>query len=1067
MAPPEQEETTTQQLPTVKFKAFFSGKSTCKDESVVYTIGKGEDGHGTQSIEECLEIVSKIDDAEEFVFKQDELCQACNSDSGIGEGETHFVIQKVIPPSLQITTSCCTGLDECNNKYMMIDRPKDGTSHKDRNCRSLTECVSGEYVNFEPQKTGGEVFFRQDRMCADLDQCIGKVIYNVGESNKYQDLRITYSAAPYNGIPMKQQLCKPLAKCCGDTNNDDPACDIKPTEYIKIPATVKAGTANQDNPELQVYTSERECAAITDCNGQQMLIETAALNKDGAPDRTGMAIADRVCRAPTQCSKGKYIFTSPVFQAGGTLRYPDDDTECRPLEKCRNMLFAGTPKPGTVGTSQEDESISTENNTCVAPTLCNANEYVQQDPIYHASCGPGNAAPNDDPMSCDIPHIVEDRKCANLQPCMNRNPPMLNTDADNTLKLDGTDRNDYQCRPIPNCKAEEWVAAEAVPPNQEKDCRPMTTCYGKLVRNNPATNGESREDRVCQNITACTNVEYIASPAEYETNADGTRGRATVDTVCAPQLTPDQCHQGGGGKPAEWLSLRTLDATLKTFTAPHQCIPVSECTDTQFVAPGNEPTQTSDRVCTNFKNPSEYGCDVQTQYLDMPGRNSQGYYARDRKCVDAKICNPDNNMYVSKSLTQGAGYDAATNSPSTENRECKQFRTFSGNTDPTLDCESQQYLDRPKATDDKDQHNQWTRDRQCVNHTPCDRNNQFVPPGDKANAERDRICHDLVKGPCSADQVFDIPERDSETGYFVRDYNCSNQKQGGEFCNTDDECLYGICFKGYHAEDYITPDGGKQGRCNCQNDHFCLSLGSQCPTRCIEQKCNLWVDPYGECGNTAAHKTEVSGFEQPTECTSCINICPSVCTDGDKGAGCTDFYNPNVGMQEKCGTTDVYKTTTGTLSGPYDCTGCKLYGALTATFLDGVSVAESSTIDYNDTDFKRLTEGECRTIAATFRTKSLAENERNLSGWNGISGASSKNLTKFVGMTFGCDSRNWPGDDAGCRTTYSNGMGTVTDPDLPGGCLFSDYYLRFTYNKAASNTNDSQGHMRRVGKPSD
>lgn len=1058
--PQEEEEEVNQPLPTVKFKAFFSGNASCKEDDILYTIGKGTDGHGTKSIEECLELVSKIDDAEEFVFKENELCQACNVDSGSGVGESHFIIQKVIPPSLQITTSCCTTLDVCNNKYMMIDRPKDGTSHKDRDCRGLTECLTGEYVSFEPSKVNGEVFFRQDRQCADLDQCVGKVIFNVGETDPYKDLREVYNMAPYNGIPMKQQLCKPLKQCCGDANNDDPTCDVRPMEYIKTPASVKPGTENNDITK-QVYISERECAAITDCNEQGMLIQTEALNKDGNKDHTGMATSDRICRAPTQCTKGQYIFTQPEMKKGGELKYPDDDTQCRPLEKCRNMLFSTTPKTGTIGTDQEDEPIGTQNNTCVAAKLCAADEYIKRDPTYHASC--------DDPDTCDIPHIIGlpggsgDRQCAKLTPCQNRNPAMLNTDADNSMKLDGTDRNDFQCRPIPNCKEEEWVAAEAVPPYQEKDCRPMTSCFGKLVMNNPATNGESREDRVCQDIVPCTAGQYIAKMPEYETTADGNRGRAISGFDCADQLTPDSCHQGGGGKPAEWLSLRTPDPVTGVYNAPHQCIPITECTDDQYESAA--PTSTSDRVCTDFKAPSEYNCDITRNYLDMPNRNSQGYYERDRHCVGAIICNPDNNMYVSKKLSEGAGYDSATNTPSNENRECKMFRSFRGNTDSTLDCESQQYLDMPSLSTDKDAFNQWTRDRQCVTHRECDRQSQFVPPENKATEERDRTCSDLVKGPCSADQVFDIPERDPDTGYFVRDYNCNNQKGGGEFCNNDDECLYGICFKGYHADDYQTPGGGKQGRCNCQNDHFCLSLGSQCPTRCIEQKCNLWVDPYGECGNTQAHKNEVAGFEKPTECTSCINICPSECTDPTKGAGCTDFYNPNVGMLEKCGTTDVYKTTTGTVSGPYDCTGCKLYGDLSSSFIDGVTIATSSTIDYNDTDFSKLTEGECRTVAATFRRKTLAENERNLSGWNGIEGSKSQNLTKFVGMTFGCDARNWPTDVNGCRTTYSNGMGSVTDDSIPGGCLFSDYYLRFTFNKAASNSNDTQGHMRRVGKP--
>lgn len=995
---------------TINFKAYYSGGKTCKEKNVLHTIGEGPRGHGVKSLKDCLELASKYE-ADEFVFEKDKMCQACSTGAMEGDGDTHFYIKQTIPASLQISTNCCRGLKPCKDEFMYQDRPKDGTPWEDRRCRGLTRCTTNQYQFKAPVKAEGEDFYIEDRQCRDLNLCTDQLIWNGG----------TMKSLPTDGSASTQQTCRSVRKCCP---SDDPRCGtVSFPEYIKTPP-------KKTNPLTDPhYTENRQCEEMDRCAGQLYTADDKSLSVNGT------SATNRTCKPVTECQPGEYEVQPPRKYEESDVHYTHD-RECAILNTCKNQLFNNTldppsPQAATLGTPRASHKPGAIDNNCLQTNPCQPDEYIVELP----------KGPTTDP---NVPgeHFTSDYKCAPLDMCKNK----LFSDNDKNpsiVKMDGSGHRNRECKEPRKCSKNHWktvpqkVAADAHY-TIDTACHPMDMCVNKLYANNPRSDGESTVKRDCTPLTECQTNQYQSAAPQKAIKASGDEDvHYATDRECTNAILT--CAAG------QWLDA-TIPNAKGVYPGPNVCRQIKTCTDDEFQPQPNNltgvpqnPTETQDRICRAFKTDlTQYGCDITSEWLDMPPRNADGFYERDRVCQKATLCK--NFEYILRDLTTTGG------NPSPHDRVCASLKTHSKNADSSKDCTNEQWLNMPPK---ESKFGQYTIDRECVDHTKCDAKTEFVKGDEKATTEKDRTCRSL-KPECGVNQAYDVPPRDTDTGYFSRDRNCDAKKEGGEVCNSDEECMYGICHAGYHAED--------KPRCNCEFSHWCPNMVSKCPLKCVENNCNLFVSQWGSCGNTTDHKTKARDvaeaatgikFDGPWDCSGCTkNICPDICSK----YGCTDFWNQNVSEDEKCGISTQYQdqdqhVTDGVLGGPWDCRNCRPYGD------DGALVQESEIAPtfgtpYTDT-FTMLDEGECKSFAASFRRKIIPDGEKNKMGY-------------APGLTSGKFSATNIGKTFNDRSVYQSGIRKIENNSLPKGCLFSDYYLRFYYN-SGNGESDTDGHRRRVG----
>ncbi len=1134
----------TETVPQIKFRALISGKGSCKDDDA-FTIGQGSDARGVDSIENCLDLVSQYD-SQEMVFEKDVLCQACNSHGGQGDGGTHFYVEKIIPPDLAgAGASCCQSMNPCKDLLVTTDRPRDGTSSRDRVCRGPTQCGTNEYEFKSPAfgllKVGSsmiqEEFFVQDRVCKTLNNCDGMLIQGA-----MQDTR----GSSATGVPLatRDNICIPLRQCCGGASDQRERCrSVQYPEYITNGAWQDRLATNPFTGDQALHVETNNlCAQMNPCDGQLFTEADKTLPMDGT------SLSNRTCKDTRQCTIGEYQKAAPQKQNPSDLHY-NIDRDCQPMNTCNRKLFAsGSPKNGTIGTPKETEGVSTSDNTCNSDLgPCDPGQYIEAYPSGPAERygdwknkegytweGDGKTSAELDTLYGKGEHYNTPYVCKNLNVCTNQ----LYTDLDKAIPTDGSAfQRNRTCKDPRQCASGMYIIQDARKLNDsdphytyDTDCGWLDVCENKLIDVDVVNvNGTGYQNRTCRDVTECVAGEYMVSapvlttrtyPASTSvfTNVNsGTYQVYTKDRECAVAL--QACADT-----TKYLEKADKDAK-GVYTGPNVCKTKKQCADNEFES--TPPTATSDRKCTPFKAPADYfkginshqescrGATMETHYLETPEMIGKvdGMYKRDKECIPATVCaksGGSGDEYISKPLTcKDTDPTCTLTEPAQHNRECKPLRTHSGNADATLDCVNtdcvnpdggtmkcgtQSFVDEPQTITVAGVE-MYKEDRECIRWRECDRATQYVLSKDKPTTTKDRICKNLstqtdpatgatVLG-CLESQKYDMPDRHPDSGYFDRDFNCDNKKEGGELCTGDDECIYGICFEGYHAND--------KSRCNCQSDHFCSNLESECPIQCIENHCGggdntdgtgMWVSQWpgreSSCGNLTSHKTkardaeEGAVFDGPWDCTVCTkNICPQVCAKHQ----CTDYWNPNVSDANKCGTANHYKTQVGAKAGPYDCRGCSEYQS-GSTALSGANIASAYNIGYNTTDFVALSEDECKEFAGR-RKRRGAKSEIgifNKSGWNGSSHCFNCSAGDRVDGVCPASACTYPatGDTSlsydvafAKRTVFQTGMRTINNDQLPSGCLFSDYYLRFYYNKATGNVDDAKRHRLRIGKVAD
>jgi len=737
----------------------------------------------------------------------------------------------------------------------------------------------------------------------------------------------------------------------------------------------------------------------------------------------------------TKCGPGEYEIQPPRKYRESDVHYTFDRT-CGKLNTCKDQLFNNTldppsPQAATVGTPRASAEPGEEDNNCLQTNPCKPTEYIVEPPKGPAS---NPSTPGE--------HFTSDFECAPLDLCKNK----LFTDRDkdgSVVKMDGTGDQNRECKEPRKCPKKHWkTEPKKISADEhytiDTACHILDTCVGKLYANNPRTDGESLVKRDCLKLTECQANQYQSATPQKALKEDGEEDvHYATDRECTNAILT--CAAG------QWLDA-TIPNAKGVYPGPNVCRQVTLCTDTEYQPQPNNiagipqnPTETQDRICKGFKSDlKEYNCDITSEWLDMPPRNSDGFYERDRMCQSATLCK--SFEYIQKDLTTTDG------NPSTHERGCALLKLHSKNADISKDCTSEQWLDMPPK---EQQFGQYTRDRQCIDHTKCDIPTEYVKGDEKATTEKDRTCKKL-KPECSADQTYDVPPKDPDTGYYSRDRNCDQKKEGGEICNSDEECIYGICHGGYHTDD--------KSRCNCEFSHWCPNMVSKCPLKCVENNCNLFVSQWGSCGNTDDHKTKARDvaeaatgikFDGPWDCSSCTkNICPDICSKH----GCTDYWNPNVSEDEKCGMATQHQQQEqhikdGVLGGPWDCRNCRAYGDSSSQIQES-EIASNHLAQYTES-FSMLTEPECKSFAASFRRKIIPDSEKNKMGFK-------------PGLVSGKFSIGNKGETFNGRTIYQSGIRKIENTDLPRGCLFSDYYLRFYYN-SGNGGDDLDGHRRRVG----
>ena len=1129
-------------IPQIKFRALISGKGSCK-ENDGFTIGQGKTGHGVDSIENCLDLVSQYD-SQEMVFEKDVLCQACNSHGGEGSGGTHFYVEKIVPPDLAgAGASCCQTMNPCKDLLVTTDRPRDGTASRDRECRGPTRCVTNEYEFKSPAfgllKVGTnmitEEFFVQDRVCKTLNNCSGMMI-----QGPMQDTR--GSSATGEPLATRNNICVPLRKCCGGQSDQREECKtVKYPEYITNGPWQDRLATNPFTGEKALHVATNNlCAEMNRCEGRMFTEQDKTLPMDGT------SLSNRTCKDTRKCQIGEYEESEPQKDQASDAHFSTDRV-CQPLNTCNRKLFAlGSPVAGTIGTPKEGEGVSTSDNTCDSDLKpCGQGQYIEAYPSGPAERygdwknkegytweGEGKTQAELDTLYGRGEHYNTKYVCKNLNVCTNQ----LYTEIDKAIPTDGTAyQRNRTCKNPRQCAPGMYIIEDAKKLNDsdphftyDTNCGWLEVCAGNQLIDESGSkrvenvNGTGYKNRVCKDLTECQSGEYMvsapvqvtrtypASTSEFINPNSGTYTMYTVDRVCARAILscPDS---------TKWLRMADQDPATGVFAGPNVCVPLTECKEDEFES--QAPTATSDRQCTKFKAPAEYfkgiqshqpscrNATMETHYLETPEMIGKvdGMYKRDKECIAATVCaksGGSGDEYISKPLTcKDSDSSCTLTEPAQHDRECKPLRTHSGNADASLDCVntdcvnpdggtmkcgSQSFVDEPKTITVQGVE-MYKEDRECIRWRECDRTTQYVLSKDRPTTTKDRVCSNLTRNSegklgCLESQKYDMPDRHPDSGYFNRDFNCDNKKEGGELCTGDDECIYGICFEGYHAND--------KSRCNCQSDHFCSNLESECPIQCIENHCGggdnsidtgMWVSQWpnreSSCGNLPSHKTkerdrtEGATFDGPWDCSVCTkNICPKICAKNQ----CYDFWNPNVSDANKCGKANHYKTQTGIEAGPYDCRGCSEYQS-GSTALSGAKIASGYNVAYNTTDFVALSEEECKEFAAR-RKRIGAKSEIgifNKSGWNGSSHCFDCSESEKVDGLCPASACDYPsnGDKSlsydiafAKRATFQTGMRTINNDQLPSGCLFSDYYLRFYYNKATSNVDDAKRHRLRIGK---